>query len=269
MSDHTAMLEATATALTDIAKAIMTTLMHTRVGVRTHDASAVEEEDRAEAWLRYREWLQEQIADYRTAATAQSDDKHVVAAPAVAPHDIDSLGTDESTADELHDAIDIAKQELAGASTEAYQKQLLMDRLAVSHHISQEMLQSQASTSDGDPLRKGVQYRDKLCTDVLRFHARAIKQKAKIDEVRKLNLRKLTQNRALMGQLEEHTSARRHRDKQVLASEGGSDLLRSTAKSMETQRSRYEILRNVYEALVVESGVAWADKPGIRKILLD
>ncbi|KJE94087.1 hypothetical protein CAOG_04779 [Capsaspora owczarzaki ATCC 30864] len=218
------------------------------------------------AWDGFRQWLNNQHADY--------------VAHARAAEELPNVNATYTQEEDLIDALDTLTQELHDRSTHRQLEHAALDHLQRSRMLSQ-LLYSRATPGTEDALFASAQerayldescrQRDELSTEALAWSQSVAAKHALLHKLEQEAKVLRTANRELSATVRAH---RQELDAMSApaalgpARHSAANKLHEARINFGLQRSRSRMVRNVFQALVLESGVNWMDDPAFASLVL-
>jgi len=213
---------------------------------------------------RYEQWLRAQIAQYDTALAAEQLTIDQAQDPPFQPDDQDKDSV-------LLDMIDAVKVELREVAAERGRELDLVSRIRRTAVLTKAMFPDDTAeyrfTLDpavSERVSERVYARDALVVKFLKCKEEVAAMEATLMGLQTSNLKLQEENRAAMRQLKELMSAASN-DQSTSSVDDSAQ--RQTEQAMKRYTDQYKIICNVFQSLIVASGIDWSVDDKLKDIM--
>ncbi|KAL1914638.1 uncharacterized protein VTP21DRAFT_8049 [Calcarisporiella thermophila] len=137
----------------------------------------------------------------------------------------------------------------------------------MSHVLLNTIFQRNQSINNTD-IVTAIEQRDKLVSDFLKMHEKVKHIQQELAEIESRIKDQHQRNRSLMADITTISSELSVTHRQEQADPKFARALKRAEEELEREKSRQEILRNVLQGLLLESGVQWVDDEHWLKVML-
>jgi len=162
--------------------------------------------------------------------------------------------------EELHQSIAQIQEELFEAEEERVRHNLLLSYLQKVPVALDIVFPQDEQTPEQQRTKLLFLQRDRKVTEFMGLHAELQQLRAKVTQLRQANIKARATNQKLYQELKARNEEARQGEQ--------SEVLASLAKDIRKEELRNQILRQVLQSLIVESGVNWARDPQLRQLML-
>ncbi|KAM7440730.1 hypothetical protein ABFA07_010126 [Porites harrisoni] len=179
--------------------------------------------------------------------------------------------SNESTQSDLYERISKLQDQLYSLSTARSYKKLVLDRLLCGDQLIKKLFPDVVTESPAEEhieemnaFARLCEKQNKLSTDILIEHEALLEAQTVLDKVRQQSYEKKKENRGLMKSLQSL------KEDQEVASSSSTDnaQIQKLKKQIATKVEKIDIVRNVFQGVIVGSGLDWASDNDMKRLVL-
>ncbi|CAH3177948.1 unnamed protein product [Porites lobata] len=199
--------------------------------------------------------------------------KHTLAEPYCRLQQREDLqpSSNESTQSDLYERISKLQDQLYSLSTARSYKKLVLDRLLCGDQLIKKLFPDVVTESPTEEhieemkaFARLCEKQNKLSTDILIEHEALLEAQTVLDKVRQQSYEKKKENRGLMKSLQSL------KEDQEVASSSRTDnaQIQKLKQQIATKVEKIDIVRNVFQGVIVGSGLDWASDNDMKRLVL-